>query len=140
MQVLVHRGIVTTEGLILHYRAPRRTAWNINGLLTQEISLWVPHPTPHCVVLTNLYVSYRRLFNRKRWAWVLRTRSTPLERSAASGGYTREQLAAGSDIEMGTVRCSEQLFGHGQGTNGLVRVYGAGVEFQQQYNLLRHAS
>ena len=99
-----------SEGLLLYYRAPPRTQWDINGLLSQKVEL------------------HTRLFNRKSWEWQLRPREEPLRQGAR---ITQQQLRLGCDQFLADVKFSEQTFS-GRGTIGMVRVI-AGSDFKTEY-------
>lgn len=100
-----------SEGLLLYYRAPPRTQWDINGLLTQKIEL------------------YTRLFNRRSSEWQLRPRDEPLRPDAR---ITQQQLRLGSDQYLADVSLTEQTFS-GRGTIGMVRVLSASASFKLEY-------
>ena len=100
-----------SEGLLLYYRAPPRTQWEINGLLTQTVEL------------------YSRLFHRKRHEWELRPREEPLP---AGTRLTQQQLKAGCDQYLTVVNFTEQTFSGGHGTIGMVRVI-ASDSFKREY-------
>ena len=100
-----------SEGLLLYYRAPPRTQWEINGLLTQTVEL------------------FSRLFHRRRHEWELRPREEPLP---AGTRLTQQQLKAGCDQYLTAVNFTEQTFSGGHGTIGMVRVI-ASDSFKREY-------
>lgn len=102
-----------SEGLLLYFRAPPRSRWDINSLLDQRVHL------------------YSRLFHRKRWEWSL----APRQQAPPLDTVSHSSLQEGCDEYLAPVKFTEHLFS-GQGTIGLVRVTVSSVSFKSEYDRL----